>query len=833
MLEIRLLGPLEVSDGVRSVEIRRKKQRALLAALALRAGDVVSPDRLVDDLWGERAPRTARHALENYVSDLRKGLGHDVIRTSPAGYALELPPEQVDVERFERLVVEAGREEAAEARSETYRVALSLVRGAPLEDLSFEPFAQSAIPRLEELVLLAREGHAEAGLELGRHADVVVELEPLVATHAYRERLRALLMLALYRSGRQAEALAAYQDARRVLVEELGIDPSEELQELERAILRQDPALRAPPRVRAHPRPSVSEPDAVAGRPARKTVAVLVAELVNVSALADTLDPEPLRAVLDRYSSVCSAAAGRYGGVGRHSDAATFLAVFGFPAAHEDDALRAVRAAVELRDGIGALNDGLLAEHGIFVEAREAVTSGEVLVTPAADELATGRPVVAAGQLARGARPGQILVDSSTRSLLRDAVSLDESGATETDAEPRGFRLVELNADALGRVLRLDSPLVGRQRQLASLSSTFETAIADRTLHLFTLLGAAGVGKSRLVRELTESVGSVAFVLQGRCLPYGETFAYRPVVDALRGSGDLPALVDPSPRGIRSALERLALERPVVLVVDDLHWAEPTLLDLVDELADTSRDVPVLLLCVARPELLEERPSWGGGKPHASSLLLEPLSEPESDRLIDNLLGESDLPESVRDWVIRTADGNPLFVEELLATLADREILVRRSGRWSTTSTAAIPMPASIQALIASRIDRLPEDERVVLELASVGGEQVFHRGVVQELAPTALAADVDAHLSALVRKELVRPQPADPESFAFRHQLVREAAYSSLPLQVRCELHERLADVAERVVAPAAEAEELVAYHRAQAGRCRAALGARTPPSA
>ena len=260
-------------------------------------------------------------------------------------------------------------------------------------------------------------------------------------------------------------------------------------------------------------------------------------------------------------------------------------------------------------------------------------------------------------------------------------------------------------------------------------------------------------------------------------------------------------------------------------MLDDLHWADAQLLDVLEGAAESSRGAPILLLCVARPELLDDRPGWGGGKVNASSMLLEPLRAAESERLMDNLLGESDLPDSVRDYVVDTAEGNPLFIEELLAMLVDRNILQRDAGRWTTTQVPAIPLPPTIQALIASRIDRLPDDERVVLELASVDATKVFDRSVVVELAPEELRPGADALLAELVRKELIRPQPAE-ERFAFRHQLIRDAAYASMPKQRRAELHERLAGLFERAVPRGADAEELVAYHRDQAQRYRAGLG-------
>ena len=818
MPEIRLLGPFEVRVGDEDVTPRRQKQRALLAALALRAGTPATPDRLVDELWGEEAPKTARHALENYVFELRKALGKDVIQTRPNGYLLALPSDDVDVLRFQRLLADARHAPPPE-RAHKLREALALVRGEPLVDLAFEPFARAEIPRLLDLEVGAREDLIDAELEEGHGAELIADLERLVGAHPFRERLRAQLMVALYRAGRQAEALEAYQSARRTLVDELGIDPSEDLQELERAILRQDPRLRPPPRP-ADERPLPVEQ---ARRPMRKTVTVLHAALANAATLAERLDAEPLRAILDRYLAGARATVGRHEGQCSLVSGTTVEAVFGIPTAHEDDALRAVRAAVELREAIGLLNDGLFPEHGVFLELRIGIDTGEVLATGDA-ERPTGRAVAGAELLERAAEGGQILLGGSTHGLVKQLVETEESDLGDEAHEPRrAYRLVELQADTYGRALRLDSPIVGRRRQLAALSSAFERAASERTLHLFTLLGPAGVGKSRLARELVEGLAGVARVLHGRCLPYGEGITYLPLLEALREDDGAPDELDMTPEGARRALESLARDQPLVFVLDDVQWAEAPLLDLVEAVADSSRGAPILVLCVARLELLDTRPTWSGGKHNASSLLLEPLSEAAAERLIDNLLGDSDLADPVRDYIVRSAEGNPLFLEELLAALVDREILLKQAGRWTTTEVPAIPVPPSIQALVAARVDRLPAEERRVLELAAVEGKEFSSSGVA-ELSDEDVASQLESHLAALVRKELVRPG-ADAGTFEFRHQVIRDAAYASLPMQERIGLHEALARWLDRQERAAAE-ESFAAYHLDQAARYRRTLG-------
>ena len=318
-MEFRILGPLTAVDDGRAVELPRRKHRALLAALLLRAGETVSGDRLIEDLWGESPPRTARDALQNYVSLLRKSLGGDVLVTREGGYVLDVSPEQVDAVRFERLAAEAREIVTPDGRAGKLREALELWRGPALADLAYEPFAAVEIARLEELRLAATQDLIDAELELGRHADLVPELETLIQEHPFDERLRGQLMLALYRSGRQAEALEAYRAARRMLDEELGLEPGPPLRELEQAILRHDPALATP---------AVAKPVTL---PTRRTVTVLFADLVDSSSLVEGLDPEAAHSLLQRYFATARAAVEGHGGIVEKFIGDAVMAVFGVP----------------------------------------------------------------------------------------------------------------------------------------------------------------------------------------------------------------------------------------------------------------------------------------------------------------------------------------------------------------------------------------------------------------------------------------------------------------------------------------------------------------------
>jgi class 3 adenylate cyclase len=545
-------------------------------------------------------------------------------------------------------------------------------------------------------------------------------------------------------------------------------------------------------------------------REQRKVVTVLFCDLVGSTALGESTDPEALRARLRRYFQDLRAILERHGGSVEKFAGDAVMAVFGIPVAHEDDALRAVRAAAEMRDAIVA--------HGL--EARIGVNTGEVVVGGESETLVTGDAVNVAARLEQAAASGEILIGAETRALVRDAVQVEAVEPLELKGKSQpveAFRLVEVISDAAPLARHPETPLVGRERERQRLWRDYEDAIADRTCRLFTLLGPAGIGKSRLVADFLERVGDSADILRGRCLSYGEGITYWPLVEMLIAIGVEPeSIIGTSPAETQLAFRRLletrSAERPQVVVIDDLQWAEPVFVDLVEHIADLSRDAPIFLLCIARTELLDARPEWGGGKLNATSLLLEPLGADECAELMERL-GTGALDDELRERITRASAGNPLYVEEMLA-------MVREQG-----GDSEVAVPPTIHALLQARIDSLDGDVRVVMERGSVEGE-VFHRGSVAVLAPDPVRPAVESHLATLVRKELIRStQPTFPEDegFRFRHLLIRDAAYESLPKATRAELHERFADwlTPQDLV----EGDEIVGYHLEQAHRYRSEL--------
>jgi class 3 adenylate cyclase/tetratricopeptide (TPR) repeat protein len=540
----------------------------------------------------------------------------------------------------------------------------------------------------------------------------------------------------------------------------------------------------------------------------RKVVTVLFCDLSGSTAIGERTDPEALRTLMNRYYETARSVLERHGGTVEKFVGDAVMAVFGIPVANEDDGLRAVRSAVELRDVV----------HALGLEARIGVNTGPV-VAGDGDTFVTGDAVNVAARLEQSAGAGEILLGDDTLRLVRDAVAVETLALAlkgKTGAVT-AHRLVAFDAEAGGVERRLDRPMVGRGRELERLRADF-AEVADRgSCRLFTLIGPAGVGKSRVVHDFLEAVGASAIVARSRALSYGEGITYWPLGEMLVQLGVDPAdVIRTSPAdtqlAARAIFEQRAEQRPLVLVLDDLHWAEPPMLDLVEHVVDWSRDRPIFVLCVARPELLDVRPAWGGGKLNATALVLEPLPAADAEQLVDGLLAGVELDAATRARILGTAEGNPLFLEEMasLARAAD----------------GTVEVPPTIQALLQSRLDALDRSERVVVDRGSVEGN-VFHRGAVTALLSETEGNAVPGRLLALVRKEVVRPDRAQipgEDAFRFRHLLIRETAYESLPKAVRAELHERFAEWLDAHGA-VMEHDELVGYHLEQAANSRSML--------
>ena len=616
----------------------------------------------------------------------------------------------------------------------------------------------------------------------------------------------------------------------------------------------------------------LDEADGVAAD-VRRVVTIVFADVTGSTSLGERLDPEALRRVMGRYFDEMSALIERHGGTVEKFIGDAVMAVFGIPRLHEDDAVRAVRAASGMREALEALNVELEREHGVGIAARIGVNTGEVVAgdPSAGQRLVTGDAVNVAARLEQAASPGEIFLGESTYRLVKDAVEVEPVPALDLKGKEEpvpAFRLMTVLTDTAGHERHLDSPMVGRGKELEMLERALERAVTERTSHLFTLLGPAGVGKSRLVGEFLGGPAASSTVLRGRCLSYGEGITFFPLAEVIHQAAGIlegeppdaaraklaasladtadgeriaslvgglfgwspPGATEDSFWAVRKVLEHLARERPVVVVFDDIHWSEPTMLDLIEHLADWTRDAAVLLVCVARPELLDIRSGWGGGKMNATSILLEPLPGDEASLLVDNLLGRAAIPQVARDRILEAAEGNPLFVEEMLAMLIDDGLLRFEGGSWrSVEDLAHVTVPPTIHLLLAARLDRLDADERAVIERGAVEGK-VFHAGAVTTLSPESVRPNVRSRLLALARKELIRPDRAEfagEDAFRFRHLLIRDAAYQAMPKEQRADLHERFAAwlgaaAAERI----AEYEEILGYHLERAYRYRTELG-------
>jgi class 3 adenylate cyclase/tetratricopeptide (TPR) repeat protein len=619
--------------------------------------------------------------------------------------------------------------------------------------------------------------------------------------------------------------------------------------------------------------------DAVdAPRELRKVVTVLFCDLAGSTSLGERLDAEPLRRVLSRYYEAMREAVERHGGSVEKFIGDAVMAVFGVPVAHEDDAVRAVRAAADMRDALPALNEELEDRWGARLQTRIGVNTGEVVAGDASrgEAFVVGDVVNVAARLEQAAPAGEVLLGRTTRALVRRAVEAEPVAplTLKGKADPvPAFRLVTVAGTAATRVGAFSSPMVGRDAELEMLMASFERCIQTRSCVAVATTGPAGVGKSRITHEFTQALGARARVVRGRCLPYGEGITFWPIAEVVReatGIGDglsradlrkrihrvvardpdagrivdrvagAIGLSDPAAErdetfwAIRRFLENLAADRPLIVVIDDIHWAETTLLDLVEHIAATSRGVPLLLLCTARSELREVRPGLAGDDAVATVMALGPLDEAATRSLIVNLLDGAALDEAVTGHIERAAEGNPLFVEELLRMLVDDGGIEMRGGRWRAVAPLSpIAVPPTIEALLRARLDRLPRSACALVERAAVIGQE-FSVGAVAELSPEQARPQLDATLQSLVKKELLRRRPGrttDEPSFSFAHLLIRDVAYGGLLKESRADLHERYATWLESAAgAQRGEYEEIIGYHLEQAYGYRLSLG---PPDA
>jgi class 3 adenylate cyclase/tetratricopeptide (TPR) repeat protein len=603
----------------------------------------------------------------------------------------------------------------------------------------------------------------------------------------------------------------------------------------------------------------------------RKTVTVVFCDLKDSTTLGEQLDSESLREVLDVYFSAMRQVLERHGGTVEKYIGDAIMAVFGLPRLHEDDALRAVRAAFEMGTALQDLNVRLQATWGVRLQNRTGVNTGEVVAADSAtrQRLATGDTINVAARLEQAAPDGEVLIGDATFRLVKDAVTAEPMEPLQLKGRSARVRAHRLTGVGGGEAItrRADLPFVGREAELGHLVDAFCRALEDSHCEVVTVLGQAGMGKSRLVEEFIRQVGGRAQVLRGRCLPYGDGITFWPIAEALRqaagivfedreeearaklrslagegredaalriwslmGSGSGGYSKDELLWSVRYVLDTIARRRPLVVIFDDIHWAEPIFLDLIEHVADTSEGVPLLIVCAARHELLDEYPGFLAGRRGAHRIELRELSRSDTARVLENLIGDVHLPLGLESRILSVADGNPLFAEQMTSMLIDSGVVGGQDGRWAfRNGYDDVTVPPNISTLLASRLDRLPPRERGLVERAAVIGLEFPSPAVAALAADGDLESNLGPLLSALCGKRLVRPIDVRPDGtdFQFSHILVRDAAYDRLLKRTRARLHERYADWLLKVSGTrAAEFEEIIGYHLEQSFRYRAELG-------
>jgi class 3 adenylate cyclase/tetratricopeptide (TPR) repeat protein len=614
--------------------------------------------------------------------------------------------------------------------------------------------------------------------------------------------------------------------------------------------------------------PLAPAPAVLPVRELRKTVTIVFSDLKGSTAIGERLDAEALHEVKERYFKAMAGEITRHGGKVEKYIGDAIMAVFGLPRAHEDDALRAVRAAYGMQQTLARVNVDLQSRYGVALAQRIGVNTGEVVANddPNADQkLATGDAVNVAARLEQAAPEKQVYIGEVTYRLVRDAVEVESVEPLELKGKSQrvaAYRVV--NVPGLdGNLRRVDTPVVGRDAELAEITRCYHEVVQGSVVRMVTVIGDAGVGKSRLVHEVVERIAAGARVLRGRCLPYGDGITFWPlrvmlsaagvreddspeqardkllqvigdagVVDRIAAAIGLSSTVYPLHEvywAARKVLEILSADAPVVAVIDDIHWAETAFLDLLEHVLETSRGSPILLLATSRHDLLEARPQWGE-QPGAVRFVLSPLGREAAAEVVGNLLGGSGLPRDILARIVDTSEGNPLYVEQLLSMLIDRGALLQVDGRWVRGHAGVyVDVPPTIHALLGARLDQLGRAERATVDPASVVGLE-FERLALAELTPPPVQASLDEQLSTLARKRFLQPLGATHgDRFRFQHQLVRDTVYNGLLKRTRAQLHLAFVHWCDRINAQrdrVLEFEEIQGYHLEQATRYLSELG-------
>jgi DNA-binding SARP family transcriptional activator len=893
LIEFRVLGPLQAVEGDRMLPLGGSKQRALLALLLLDRDRVVSRDRLIDALWGDRPPASAANSVQVYVSKLRRLLAGDeqdagsTLVTEAPGYRLRVPAGALDADEFERLLAEGRAALGAGTFAEAERLladSLAIWRGPALADLAAEPFVQPEIARLEGLRLQALEARFEAMLAVGRESEAVGELQALVGLHPLDERLRAQLMVSLYRSGRHAEALETYRAFRKVLSDELGLEPNPELRQLEQAILRKDeslgPVMRLAPAAASAseqaPTPSPATADLTTASGAiedeRRPVTVLFADVVGSTALGERLEPDEAKVLVGECVTMMSRAVDEYGGTVQAYQGDGICAYFGVPAAHEDDPERAARTALRILEIVEGYARDIESAWGISGFAvRVGVNSGPAAVglvgTAEPQAVALGDATNVAARLQAAADPGAILIGETTARRLAAGFVIEPIGEIAVKGRERPVVASRLVRAKQREPRARATPLVGRERELEQLQAVVQDLTAGRG-RVVPVVGPPGIGKSRLLTELASLAGDRVAWLEGRCHSYGGLPGW-PFVEVLlgwlgaeigepeiairtkarAGLGALfdnelddvlvplasllrlrldaqgPASREDIVRAYARWLEALAARQPVVVAVEDTQWADASSRELAEAVLELTDRAPLVLALTEEPVSGSEgaalRLSALGRYGHRTAEIhLGPLSDAAAEELLAGLVGDRIDP-STRAGLIREAEGNPLYLEELARAFLEGA-LEPRGRTWTVTMGSLELLPPTLENLLVARVDRQPDGPRRLAQIAAAIG-RTFPVPVLEDVA----GESVHEALTALLRAEIVREVARYPElECAFTHGLLREAVLSTLTSARKRALYGAIASAFESRYADALDEHlERLAHYHAQAGNLPKAL--------